>query len=702
MADPTVNDNVTPPVAAKRPVSDTHHGITRTDQYAWLRDENWRDVMRDPSALQGDIRSHLEAENAYQAAMMAETEALQETLFQEMRGRIKEDDSSVPQPDGPFAYWSRYGEGQEHPVLMRRPRDGGDELVLLDGNEETKEGEYFRLGGVEHSPDHRWLAWSADTNGSEYYALRFRDVDTGQDIEDIIHETAGSVVWSADSSTVFYTVFDENHRPCKIMRHRVGTSVADDVCVYSEPDTGFFVNVSKTQSGRFILISSHDHQTSEIRLIDATESDDAPRLVAPRQTEIEYAVEDHGDTLLILTNADDAEDFKIVDAPLYAPGRENWRDRIAHVPGRLILSHGVLAGHLLRLERENGLPRIVVTRLSDGEEHAVAFDEAAYALGLSLGYEYDTTTIRFTYSSMTTPSRVYDYDVERRERILRKEQEVPSGHDPGNYRVARLMAKAEDGEEVPVTLLHHRDTALDGTAPVLIYGYGAYGVSIPAGFSTTRLSLVDRGMVYALTHVRGGKDRGFRWYREGRREKKTNTFSDFLAVADHLASAGLVDGSRIVAQGGSAGGLLMGAVANMRPERFAGIIAEVPFVDVLTTMLDDTLPLTPPEWPEWGNPIASEADYQTIAGYSPYDNIVPQAYPAILAVAGLTDPRVTYWEPAKWVAKLREIGTGAQPILLKTHMAAGHGGASGRFDSLKDVALAYAFALNVVGLATIR
>lgn len=697
------SDGPTPPVARKHPVSDSRFGIERTDNYAWLRDDNWRDVMRDPGVLAAPIRQQLAAENAYQAAMMSGTAALQETLFEEMRGRIKEDDSSVPQPDGPFAYWSRYGEGLQHPVLMRAARAAaaGSEIgdVLLDCNTEADGLPYFRLGAAAHSPDHAWLAWSADGNGSEYFTLRFREIETGRDADDVIPEVAGGVVWAADSRTVFYTLFDENHRPCKVMRHRLGTPVENDVCVYSEPDSGFFVGVSKTQSGRFILIDSHDHQTSEIRLLDASNPTDAPRVVAARRTEIEYGFDDHDNNLIILTNADGAEDFKIVTTPIDDPDKSNWRDLVPHRPGRLILSHGVLAGHLIRLERERGLPRIVVTRLSDMTEHEIAFDEEAYALGLSLGYEYETTSIRFTYSSMTTPARTFDYDVESRERTLRKEQEVPSGHDPADYRVSRLTVVANDGEKVPVSLVRHRDTALDGSAPCLIYGYGSYGVSIPAGFSTSRLSLVDRGMVYAIAHIRGGKDLGFRWYRDGRRDKKANTFTDFIAVADHLADSGLVAPERIVAQGGSAGGLLMGAVANMRPDRFAGIIAEVPFVDVLNTMLDDTLPLTPPEWPEWGNPIESKDDYLTIASYSPYDNISAQNYPAILAVAGLTDPRVTYWEPAKWVAKLRELGTGNRPILLKTHMEAGHGGASGRFDSLKDVALAYAFALMTVGLA---
>ncbi|RME98438.1 MAG: S9 family peptidase, partial [Alphaproteobacteria bacterium] len=419
--------------------------------------------------------------------------------------------------------------------------------------------------------------------------------------------------------------------------------------------------------------------------------------IQPRETGHEYDVEHHGGRLFILTNSGGAEDFRIVETALESPGLEHWRDIEPHKPGRLILDITSFAGHLVRLEREEGLPRIVIRRLADGEEHAIAFKEDAYSLGLEPGYEFDTTTLRFSYSSMTTPTQVYDYDMERRERTLRKTQEVPSGHDPEDYVTRRIMAPAHDGETVPVTLLYHAQTQLDGSAPVLLYGYGAYGISIPASFSTNCLSLVDRGFVYAIAHVRGGKEKGYRWYREGKLGKKMNTFKDFICAAEHLIAQGITSRGAIIAHGGSAGGMLVGAVANMAPELFRGIIAEVPFVDVLNTMLDDTLPLTPPEWREWGNPIESKEQYEWIAAYSPYDNVSAQDYPNILALAGLTDPRVTYWEPAKWVARLRARRTDSNLTLLKTNMEAGHGGASGRFDRLKEVALSYAFALKISG-----
>ncbi|MGE3627086.1 MAG: S9 family peptidase, partial [Hyphomicrobiales bacterium] len=413
----------------------------------------------------------------------------------------------------------------------------------------------------------------------------------------------------------------------------------------------------------------------------------------------EYSVDHHGGRLVILTNKDGAEDFKIVSAPVDAPSPDNWTEIEPHKPGRLILDMVCYADYLVRLERENGLPRIVIRNWSDGEEHSVAFDEEAYALGLSHGYEFDTQQIRFTYSSMTTPAQVYDYDIPSRKRVLRKTQEVPSGHDPDDYVTRRVLAPAHDGETVPVSLLYRKSTPLDGSAPLLLYGYGSYGMAIPASFSTNCLSLVDRGFVYAIAHIRGGKDKGYRWYRQGRGVFKTNTFRDFISCGEYLAREKFTARGNIVAHGGSAGGMLMGAVANMAPGLFRGIIAEVPFVDVLTTMLDDTLPLTPPEWPEWGNPIESAEAYRTIAAYSPYDNVKAQAYPHILALAGLTDPRVTYWEPAKWVARLRALRTDGNLTLLKTNMDAGHAGASGRFDRLKEVALSYAFALMVTGRA---
>ncbi len=685
------------PVTPKKPVSDTRHGISRTDDYAWLRAENWQAVFHDTSLLDPEIRRVLEAENDYVNAAMDGTAALRATLFEEMKGRIKQDDSSIPVKDGPFAYGSLFVTGGEQPHYFRENREGGDRAVLLNGDEEAKDKDYFRLAGLNHSPDHRFGLWGYDDKGSEYFTLKVRDLHNAQDLDDIVENTGGGGVFAPDGKSYFYTLQDENHRPSKVFHHIIGRPQAEDRLVYEEKDPGFFMGVGGSLLNDFIYIDIHDHETSEYRILSTQNLTGEPLLVAAREEGVEYSMTEGGGVFYILTNDGGAKDFKIVEAPVTAPGKENWREVVAHQPGRLILSHMAFARHLVWLERLEGLPRIVIRDRRTGEEHAIAFDEPAYSLGLSGAAEYDTDVIRFSYSSMTTPSQLFDYNMATRERVLLKTQEVPSGHNPADYVTERVFAPAPDGELVPVSLLYRKGTALDGSAPCLLYGYGAYGITIPAGFSTSCLSLVDRGFVYAIAHIRGGKDKGFAWYENGKMANKANTFSDFIAAADHLVAKGYTAHDRIVAEGGSAGGMLMGAVANLAPEKFAGFIAAVPFVDVLNTMLDDTLPLTPPEWPEWGNPIESAEEYGWIAAYSPYDNVGNKPYPPILALAGLTDPRVTYWEPAKWVAKLREHSTSGQPVLLKTNMAAGHGGKSGRFQRLEEVAFEYAFALKVTG-----
>ena len=687
------------PIAQRQPSQRILHGVTVADDYAWLKDEKWQEVLRDPSLLDPDIRAYVEAENAYAEERLGPTKELQKTLVAEMRGRIKEDDSGVPTPDGPFAYLWKFREGGQHQQIGRTPRDGGEMRTILDGDALARASDYFKFGSTRHSPDHRLEAWSADLRGSEYFTLRIRRWDTGEDLPDVLTETSGSVVWGRDSSFFFYVKVDENHRPLRVYRHRLGTTQAEDVLVYEEKDVGWFTRVRESASGRFCIVSGGDHDTTEAWLIDLSAPDAAPRLIAPREKGVRYSVADRGEELFILTNEGGAIDFKIVTAPLAAPQRANWRELVPHRPGTYILGIDLYAGHLVQLERANALPSIVIRDLATQAEHTIAFDETAYSLDMIGGYEFETTTMRFTYSSMTTPSEVYDYDMATRQRTLRKRQEIPSGHDPAAYVTTRITAVAHDGAEVPVSILHRRDLVRDGSAPLLLYGYGSYGMAMPASFSANRLSLVDRGFVYAIAHIRGGSDKGWSWYLDGKREKKTNTFDDFVAAGRALIAANYTSAKRIVGHGGSAGGMLMGAVANRAPELFAGIVAEVPFVDVLATMLDDKLPLTPPEWPEWGNPITDAAAFSTIRSYSPYDNVSAQAYPAILAMAGLTDPRVTYWEPAKWVARLRATMTGGGPVILHTNMGAGHGGASGRFSRLDEVAIGYAFALDTVGLA---
>ncbi len=685
------------PLAEARPVIETWHGYKKRDDFKWLKADNWQQVMHDPALLPPDIRNHLEAENAYTKALMVDTAALQEKLFAELKGRIKEDDQSVPTPDGPFVYASAFVTGGQYPVFKRTPKKGGTEEILLDCNALAEGKPYFSLGGLARSPDHRRAAWSQDDKGSEFYELRVRDLVTGKDHNDVLVNTSGAACWSGDGQYIFYTLQDDNHRPLQTFRHRLGTGQADDVLVFDEKDTGMFTGIGATQSDRYIVISVHDHDTSECWLLDTSEPLAQPRLVAPRKAGVEYEIEHQGENFILKTNKDGAEDYKLVTAPVSDPSPENWLDLVPHRPGIFIVAYAVFKDWLVRLERENALPRIIVRHMATGEEHAISFAEEAYALGFGDMREYETDTLRFSYSSPTTPAQVFDYDMGARSRTLRKTQEVPSGHDPSDYVAKRLLAPAHDGEQIPVTLLRHKDTPCDGTAPLWLYGYGSYGMSMPSGFNTNILSLANRGFIYAVAHIRGGQEKGRRWYKTGKLGHKTNTFKDFISCGEHLVRQGLTRRGHIVAQGGSAGGLLMGAVANMAPDLFKAVVAEVPFVDALTTMLDDTLPLTPPEWPEWGNPIADKRAYENIASYAPYENVAALPYPHIFALGGLTDPRVTYWEPAKWIAKLRTLNTSGNLLLLKINMGAGHGGASGRFDRLKEVAEVYAFGLKVSG-----
>jgi oligopeptidase B len=686
-----------PPVAAKHPKTIEQLGHVRVDDYAWLKDDNWQAVLRDPSAVRADVRDHLNAENAYTAAMLASTEPLQAAIFAEMKGRIKEDDSSVPAPDGPWDYYARYAIGAQHPVHARRPRGAADgEFVLLDEDAEAKGKAFFQVGAAEHSPDHALYAYAVDEQGSEVYRIHVKDLATGAVLPEPVESATGGFTWSPDSRWLFWIWRDDNGRPAKIYRRPARGGTADDVLIYEEADDGFFLSIGVTSSDGYIVIGSGDHETSEVRLIPAGDPTAEPRVVEPRTPGLRYDVEHWDGRFFIHTNADDALDFKVVEAPLEDPSRKNWKDWAPHQPGRYVVGVGAFKDWFVQLVRENASNSILLTQRGTGAQHAIAFDEAAFALSLSGGYEFDTNTLRFVYESPTTPRQWFDYDMTTRARTLRKTQEIPSGHDPAAYVTRRLYAKAADGVEVPITILMRADTPLDGSAPLLLYGYGAYGIPMEPNFSIRNLSLVDRGWVWATAHVRGGSEKGWGWFLDGRGAKKPNTFTDFIACAEHLVGEGYGAVGRIVAYGGSAGGMLMGAITNMRPDLWAGIIGAVPFVDVLNTMSDVTLPLTPPEWPEWGNPLEDEAAYQAIAAYSPYDNIGPKPYPAVLATGGLSDPRVTYWEPAKWVARLRENTTGAAPILLKINMDAGHGGASGRFEFLKEIALDYAFAVWAV------
>jgi oligopeptidase B len=679
-----------PPAAKKIPQRIEQRGRTRTDDYAWMKDENWQKVLRDPSVLRDDIADHLRAENAYTAAILANTHDLQAAMFEEMKARIKPDDASVPAPDGSWAYYRRYEPGAQHPIHARRPRYGGDEEILLDAEAASKGLAYYSLASLDHAPNHRLIAYAEDRQGSEVYSITLKDLETGETLPDVIDSSTGNFAISPCSAYVFWIFRDDNGRPTKIFRREIGT--ADDVLIYAEPDEGFFLGIESTTSGGSILITAGNQETSEVLRIPGDNPLAMPIIIEPRTPGLKYSVEDRGDIFVIRTNADDAVDFKIVQAPIATPGRAYWLDIVPHRLGAYITGVAVLENHIIHVERVNANDSIIVT-LRDGQNFAIGVDEPAYMLRLIPGHEYATDIIRYVYSSPTTPSQWFDHDLRNGEKNLLKTQEIPSGHDPVAYETRRLIATASDGAQIPITLLKRRDTPTDGSAPVHLYGYGSYGISIPPAFSTNILSLVDRGWIHVIAHIRGGTEKGWNWFLEGRGQKKQNSFTDFIAVAEHLIAQNLARPQHIVAHGGSAGGLLMGAVFNMRPDLWAGIIAAVPFVDVLNTMSDTTLPLTPPEWPEWGNPLEDDAAYETIAAYSPYDNIAAQDYPPILATGGLSDPRVTYWEPAKFIAKLRAHTTGAAPALLHINMEAGHGGAAGRFESLKETARDYAFAV---------
>ncbi len=667
--------------------------IGPADPHAWLRCANWSAVLRDPETLEPGIRAYLEQENARTETELQPVAGLRSELVRELRGRIPDHEAEVPVPDGRYAYYRRFERACEYPLLCRIPTPDGTEEILLDGNREADRSNYFRIGGARHSPDHATLAYAADRTGSERHEVRFLDLARGTERAERLSGVQGDLAWSLDSRYLFYTVLDDRHRPWQVRRHRLGEAPEHDAVVFTRPSPQVFVSVRRTESGRFLCIDCHEHaDTSETYLIGASRPQSEPFRVWPRRAGVRYTVSDHGDDLFVLTN-DGAEDFRIVRMPGDRP-RTDAVPVVPHRAGVHILDMQVFAEWLVRLERVAGLPRIVVRSLRDGREYPIdAGEEEAFSLHLVPGMEYAGEVVRYVYSSLTTPARTFDFDLRRRTAVLRKEQRIPGGHDAGQYVGRRLAVRSDDGSEVPVSVVHRKDLVLDGRTPLLLYGYGAYGHATPASFVHTRLSLLDRGFVYAIAHVRGGSERGYRWYLDGKLERKENSFADFVAAGRALAAAGYTSRGRIIAHGGSAGGLLVGASLNRDPGLFGGVIAEVPFVDVLNTMLDASLPLTPPEWSEWGDPVRDEAARDRIGSYCPYANVVEQRYPAVLATAGLTDPRVGYWEPAKWTAKLRACTTSSAPVLLWTHLQAGHGGSAGRYARLDEVALVYAFAL---------
>ncbi len=706
--DLVINLPLEAPIANKNKTEQTAHGVTRIDDYAWLRAENWQEAMRDPELLPTAIGDYLNAENAYCKASMQGTEDLQQQLVSEMRGRILEQDEELPVPDGPYDYCERYIEGGEHPIYYRTARGEGrsnslaqaaksaTEEILIDINKEASEHEYFSHYLVEYSPDHKTLAWSCDTSGAEYYRMFFRDIATGCDHETVI-EDVESAVW-ADSSTIYYTRVDENHRANKVFRHTLGTDPALDELVYHEKDDRFYCDVDRSRSGRYLFISVGTDDQDEVWFVDLNDPEAKVQLIEARSEGLEYSVDHHinqsGDNFIVLNNSGGAKDFKLSVTCTEQPAQQHWQDFQPGKPGCMIHSFEVFRDWVMWLAVENALPSIYFCG-NDGEVSKLDFAEEAYSLGLDAGVEYEVSTFRYDYSSPTTPWQTWEYNCNTGEKVHLKSQVIPSGHEASDYITRRVVAQSHDGAEVPVTLLHHKETPIDGTAPLLLYGYGSYGSSVPAGFSSNRLSLVDRGFVYAIAHVRGGEEKGRDWYEQAKFERKVNSFHDFIAAANCLINEDYTATGNIVIHGGSAGGLLVGATVNMQPDLFAGVIADVPFVDVLNTIIDDTLPLTPGEWSQWGNPIESKAAYDAIAAYSPYDNVAAKDYPSMLVTAGVSDPRVTYWEPAKWVAKLRALKTDINPLLLKTNMSSGHFGKTGRFAMLEDYAFSFAFAIAV-------
>jgi oligopeptidase B len=684
----------TPPVARREDHVIEQLGRTRSDPYRWMKDPNWQAALTDPSVLDPDIRAHLVAERDYAAELLEHlTGDLTARLHEEMKARLEPDDSTVPTPDGPWAYYRRYREGGEYPIHCRIPRDGGDEEVLVDGDARCGSSAFFHLADVLHSPDHRKVAVVEDRVGSEEYRVWVLDLATGEE-RVVLDGVSASVAWGT-SDELFATRFDKHHRPSKAIHLALDT--LEETTVYEEFDPGFFVSVHTTLSGRFLIVHLEDSSdTSEVHVMDL-DGDRRLRCLAERDPGVEYSVEHHADRWVIRTNRD-AEDFRLVTAPLDSTSHGDWADLVPHRSGTLIAGAIALSDHLVRLETEDALPRLVVREWATGDERILTFDEAAYSLGVQSGYEQDTSVLRFTYSSPATPQRTYDEDLVTGERVLRKTQVIPSGHDPDAYVVARDHAVAPDGETVPITILHRADVDPDGDRPVLLYGYGAYGASMPASFSPQRFSLVDRGVVYVIAHIRGGMEKGYRWYRQGSRDQRPNTHTDFIAAGERLVELGWTRPGRIAIHGGSAGGLLVAAVANLRPDLWGVVLADVPFVDTLNTMSDEDLPLTPPEWPLWGNPLKDEAAYDVIASYSPYENVAPVDYPPMYVTAGVSDPRVTYWEAAKWVAALRHTKTDDNPILFRVNVDAGHFGSAGRYEYLEEAAARTAFTLWALGV----
>ncbi len=675
-----------PPMAKKVVQADTLFGDIRTDPYFWLREKENPEVI-----------DYLNAENDYTEAMMAHTEKLQKKLYKEMLGRIKETDLSVPVRKDDYYYYSRTEEGQQYPIHCRKKSSmDADEEILLDENEMAKGYDQFELGIFNVSPDHTLLAYSSDTTGSELYTLYIKDLETSALFADQIPNTAYGFEWASDNRTFFYTIRDDARRPYKLFRHVLGNDPKNDVQVFHEEDERFWMSVSKTRSEKYLLITLGSMVTTEVWYLDAETPSDKFKRIQRRENDVEYYAAHHGESFYIMTN-DDADNFKIVKTPVSNPSKRKWETIVAHRKDVKIDDFDLFQDHLVSYERKDGLKEIQIIRISDSESHYVEFPEPVYTYRGNNNPEFHTSLLRFTYESLVTPKSVFDYHMLDKSRKLKKQNEVVGGYNADDYQSERIWAKAGDGVKVPVSLVYKKKMKKVGPQPLFLYAYGSYGYSAEPRFSSNRLSLLDRGFVYAIGHIRGGGEMGRWWYEDGKLLKKKNTFTDFIACAEHLVKKEYTAPDQLAVMGGSAGGLLMGAISNMRPDLFHVIVAHVPFVDVVNTMLDESIPLTVIEYEEWGNPNKKKF-YKYMNSYSPYDNVEAKDYPRMLITAGLNDPRVQYWEPAKWIAKLRDMKTDDNILLLKTNMSSGHMGASGRYDALKEYAFEYAFLLDQFGI----
>ena len=687
-------NELNPPTAAQRPHQSTHHGVTIDDPYAWIRDPGY------PEVTDTEVLDYLNAENAFFEAAMAPHAELVESLFQEMKGRIKEDDSSPPLKDGDWLYWSAFKQGTQYRLWYRRPVlseaegavAGGDECLIFDENGEAEGKEYFRLGAFAVSPDGRLLATLVDDDGSERFKLVVRNLATGENVETVTAVGIGQPVWTSDSAGLVFTEVNDQWRSYRARYHRIGADPAAAVTLYEESaDIAFSVGVGRTTDDRLILISTGNNSSNEIRFVGSDNPYAPLTLIRPRTPDVQYEVDSAHGSLWILTN-DDHVNFRIASANPAAPA--DWTTVIAGSDRVYLRGIATHRDHLLITSRVDGLDQLVLRDYASEDERRVPFAEASYSAGFSGNPDFAPEAYRLHYSSMVTPGTAFDYHPADDRLETLKVQEIPSGYDPAQYITDRLMIRARDGKMVPVSILRRRESTLDGSGKLFVYAYGAYGYAIPPSFATSRLSLVDRGVAFAIAHIRGGDDLGYQWFLDGKLKSRTNTFNDFVDVTRGLIDAGYASAGNVAAQGGSAGGELMGAVINQAPDLYGAVVADVPFVDVLNTMLDDTLPLTPGEWTEWGNPIEDRQAFELIRSYSPYDNVTAQAYPPLLITGGLHDPRVTYWEPAKWAARLRATKTDGNLLLLKINMGAGHGGKSGRWNALHEVAEAYAFVLT--------